>query len=323
MDVQLRPPKFVQTAAESQRGLHWALELLIFAAVFVVCTVGESLALIPVQMGILMRDQNYLQAVKSNDLNSIAEASLEALNTDLYVISSLFVTAIMIVIVLLFCRLIQKRSFHTLGFVKQGAAKEYLKGILVGFVLFSAAVLICVLTGALKLSGIKEAFRLPVFLLFAAGYMIQGMAEEVLCRGYFMVSLGRRYLMAVAIFLNSAAFAALHLFNPGIAPLAIINLTLFGVFASICFIKTENIWMVGAIHSVWNLAQGNIYGIKVSGMETSCSLFASTAAEGRELFHGGAFGLEGGLAVTIVLTAAPLILLFWKRPEHSHDMEEL
>ena len=129
--------------------------------------------------------------------------------------------------------------------------------------------------------------------------------------------------MAVAIFLNSAAFAALHLFNPGIAPLAIINLTLFGVFASVCFIKTENIWMVGAIHSVWNLAQGNIYGIKVSGMETSCSLFASTAAEGRGLFHGGAFGLEGGLAVTIVLTVATLILLFWKRPEHSHNMEEL
>ena len=313
MNIKLKVPKAVRQATEAGKGLHWILEILIFIAVFVVCTMGETIVMLPVQVFMLMNDQNYLRALESNDANLILETSLEAINTDWYAIVSLFATAVMIVVVLLFCKLIQKRKLNTLGFVKQGAAKEYLKGMVIGFVLFSAAVFICVLTGSLKLSGLNDTFELPVFLLFTAGYLIQGMAEEVLCRGYFMVSLGRRYPMAAAVCINAAAFAALHLLNPGIAPLAIINLFLFGVFASVCFIQTENIWMVGAIHSVWNLVQGNVYGIKVSGMETSCSLLSSSVTDGRAMIHGGAFGLEGGLAVTIVLAAATMFLLFLKK----------
>lgn len=313
MNIKLKTPAGIRQAAESQKGLHWTLEILIFILVFVVCTVGEVLVMLPVETFLIMNDLNYQRALETNDVSLITEASLEALNTDWYAIFSLFATVVMIAVVLLFCRLVQKRKLNTLGFVKQGALKEYLKGIVIGFLMFSLAVLICVLTGSLKISGIKDTFELPVFLLFAAGFLVQGMAEEVLCRGYFMVSLGRRYVMPVAVCINAAAFAALHLLNPGIAPLAIINLFLFGVFASVCFIQTENIWMVAAIHSVWNLVQGNVYGIKVSGMDTSCSLLSSIATEGREMMHGGAFGLEGGLAVTIVLTAATLCFLFLKK----------
>ncbi len=112
--------------------------------------------------------------------------------------------------------------------------------------------------------------------------------------------------------MNAAAFAALHLLNPGISLLAVVNLTLFGIFASVCFIKTENIWLVGALHSVWNLVQGNVYGIKVSGMETSCTVFSSAMTEGMELLNGGDFGLEGGLAVTIVFMAGTAFFLFYK-----------
>lgn len=323
MNIQLKVPKEAYEAAEAQKGLHWALEILIFIAVFFVCTIGEVLVMLPVQMVMLIRDPNYLSAIESGDVNQITEASFAAINTDGNAICSLFATAVMIVVVVLFCKLIQKRKLSTLGFVKEGAAKEYLKGIVFGFFLFSAAVLLCILTGSLRLSGINDTFELSVFLLFVAGYMIQGMAEEVLCRGYFMVSLGRRSSMIAAACINAAAFAALHLLNPGIAPLAIINLFLFGVFASVCFIKTENIWMVGALHSVWNLVQGNVYGIKVSGMETSCSLFSSALTEGRELFHGGEFGLEGGLAVTLVLAVAILFFLFFKKDDIDRAEEKL
>ncbi len=156
------------------------------------------------------------------------------------------------------------------------------------------------------------------------GRVVQGMAEEVLCRGYFLVSVGRRYPMSAAVLFNSCAFAALHLLNPGISPLAVANLILFGIFASICFIRTENIWLVGAVHSVWNLVQGNVYGGNVSGMKTSCSIFSAAAADGREIFHGGEFGLEGGIAVTVVLLAAILLLLFWKHNNQRESaMEEV
>jgi len=123
---------------------------------------------------------------------------------------------------------------------------------------------------------------------------------------------GRRYAMPVAILANSLIFAGLHLMNSGVTVLAVVNLTLFGVLASVYYVKRDNIWGIGAVHSVWNLVQGNVYGIKVSGMESSCTVFASEVIEGKEWMNGGAFGLEGGVAVTIVQVIVIVILLCMK-----------
>ncbi len=313
METWLPTPQAVKEAKESQKGMHWALEILVFAAVFLVCTIAQILSITPIQIALLSRDDVYMDAVSSGDIQRIAVALEQVLEADIFTILSLFTTIWMIAFVLLFCKLVQKRKMRTLGFVKEGAAKAYITGILIGFLMFSVAVGICVLTGSMTLVGVLDTFRLSTFLLFVAGFMIQGMAEEVLCRGYFMVSLGRRYPMAAAIGLNAAAFAALHLLNPGIAPLAVINLILFGIFASLCFVKTGNIWLIGALHSVWNLVQGNVYGIQVSGMKTSCTVFRFAASEGKELIHGGSFGLEGGLAVTIALIAGIAICCLYKK----------
>ncbi|MCI9415823.1 MAG: CPBP family intramembrane metalloprotease [Eubacterium sp.] len=312
METLLKTPKAVLQARESQKGLHWALEIAVFFVLFIICSVSEVLVMLPVETAMLMGNQDYLDAAAAGDAERIAEAIMASSGKDLTVIMSLFATGIMILLVILFCRLIQKRKITSLGFVKKGWPMEYLKGIAAGFGLFSAAVLICVLMGAIRLEYTSNTFSLPVFGLFTAGFMVQGMAEEVLCRGYFMVSLARRYSITAAVIVNAAAFAALHLLNPGISLLAVVNLTLFGIFASVCFIKTENIWLVGALHSVWNLVQGNVYGIKVSGMETSCTVFSSAMTEGMELLNGGDFGLEGGLAVTIVFMAGTAFFLFYK-----------
>ena len=128
--------------------------------------------------------------------------------------------------------------------------------------------------------------------------------------------------MWAAALANALLFAMLHLGNDGVSPLALINLTLFGIFASVYFIKSGNIWGIGAFHSIWNLAQGNFYGIRVSGIVTTCSVLASSRVEGRSLINGGSFGLEGGLAVTVVLLAGTAFLL-WKHParEPRREME--
>ncbi len=133
------------------------------------------------------------------------------------------------------------------------------------------------------------------------------------------MSVSRRYPLAVGIIANAVLFAALHLLNNGITVLAFINLVLFGVFASVYFVKRGNIWGVGALHSIWNLAQGNVYGIRVSGIQTSCSVLSSEMVAGRELINGGDFGLEGGLAVTIVLVVGTLVLLATRQRRYVED----
>ncbi len=306
-------PTVVRESMAVKKGLHPVLEILVFIAVFFVSTIAEAILQMPALIIGMFFNQPYLDALSAGDAETAAELLNEMTASAPVTIISLFATIGMIGIVFLFCRFLQKRKLRTLGFVKKDMGKEYLIGLVTGFLVFSAAVLICVLTGSLKFHGISAEFSIGFFILFVLGYMIQGMSEEVLCRGYFMVSFSRRAPVVIAIMANALLFAALHLMNPGITVLAFVNLALFGIFASIYFLKRGNIWGVAAFHSIWNLVQGNVYGIEVSGMASNCSILESTAVEGRGLINGGSFGLEGGLAVTIVLLAG-IIFLCTRKP---------
>lgn len=318
--LELKKPKMVADAARSQKGLHIVLEILVFIAVFLVCSMAEMIVMMPIEIVMMFTNADYINAAIAGDMAGVMEASRALTQSSAMTITMLFANIGIILVTLLFCKLIQKRKVTTVGFQKPGMWKEYLCGLGVGFVLFSVAVLLCVVTGSLKFQGLSATFSVGIFVLFVLGYMIQGMAEEVLCRGYFLVSVGRRYPLAVGIFANAVLFAALHLLNAGISVLAFINLILFGVFASVYFIKRGNIWGVGALHSIWNLVQGNVYGIRVSGMQITCSVFSSEMVAGRELINGGDFGLEGGLAVMVVLVAGTLIMLATKQQRYEEDM---
>ena len=321
--LKLEKPQSVQDAAKAQKGMHIALEMLVFVAVFLVATIAESIVMVPGLLVMMFTNSDYLNAIMTGDVTAAMEAGMALSSSDLSTVLMLFATVAMTGIVLLFCKLLQKRRMNTLGFRKKSLVKEYVCGLAVGFVLFSAAVGICVFTGSLKFEGLSSTFTLGMFLLFTLGYMLQGMAEEVLCRGYLLVSIGRRYSMLVAIWVNAVFFAMLHLLNDGISVLAFINLVLFGVFASVYYIKRDNIWGVGAVHSIWNLVQGNFYGIRVSGIQTSCSVFSSEMVEGKEFINGGAFGLEGGIAVTIVLLVGTVILLGMKSKKTVQVQSEM
>lgn len=321
--LELKKPRMVADAAAAQKGLHIALEVLIFIAVYIVCNIAELIVLTPIQMVFMFSNQDYMNALAAGDVEAGIKAAMALSQSNAMLIAMLFANAGIILVTLLFCKLIQKRKVTTVGFQKPGLWKEYLCGMGVGFVIFSVAVLLCVVTGSLKIQGLSATFSIGVFVMFLLGYMIQGMAEEVLCRGYFLVSVSRRYPLAVGIAANSVLFAALHLLNNGISVLAFINLMLFGIFASVYFIKRGNIWGVGALHSIWNLVQGNVYGIRVSGIESSCTILSSEMVAGRELINGGDFGLEGGLAVTIVLVAGTLIMLATKQQRYVEETKEV
>ena len=235
-------PQFVEDAAAAKKGMNWILEILVFIAVFFACNMFMGIIQTPATMIIAFSDADYMRAVQSGDIAAIMEASMTIATNNVMFLIMLFSEIMMIVVACLFCKLIQKRKMSTMGFVKKGMIKEYLIGAVVGFVIFSIAVLIGVVTGGLKIEGISPTFSLGLFILYLLGFMIQGMAEEVLCRGYFMVSYARRYPMYAAILANALVFAILHLGNSGITTLSFINLILFGIFASVYFIRRGSLW---------------------------------------------------------------------------------
>lgn len=303
----------MKQAGDTQKGQNWFIELLIFFLVYLVSSTAMSFILIAGAVITVLKDSSIMQQFATGDMQQAETLMNNLLESDSLMLFMLYANAAIIFLTILFCITIQKRTAASMGFVRRKAGLHYLAGAGVGLLLFSAAVLINMLTGSMTISGISPGFSPALFLLFLIGFGIQGMAEEVLCRGYFMVSVGRRYPVAVAVFLNSIVFSLLHIMNPGVSLLAVANILLVGIVLSLYFLRTGNIWGIGALHSVWNFVQGNVFGMEVSGMDLSCSLLTSSTDPARSFWNGGAFGPEGGFSVTIVMVIAILLLLFFKR----------
>ncbi|MGN0341914.1 MAG: lysostaphin resistance A-like protein [Roseburia sp.] len=310
MNLWMEKTELIRQSAEKKKGWVWPVEILIAALVYLVCMIGMLIFTMPVELVALFSDDAYRSAAMAGDIAAATDAAMNvAMNSDGLVVWSLFVDIVMIAVLLGFCVLFEKRKPSLVGFTKKGALESYGWGMLLGFVMFSVAELLSWALGGLKIT-LSDSINWGMIVLFFFGYMIQGMAEEVLCRGYLMVSIARRHPVWVAILTNSLIFAALHLGNPGIHALAFVNLVLFGIVMSLFYLRSGNIWVVGAIHSIWNFVQGNLYGVQVSGTGKTASVFDSVMTEGKELLNGGAFGMEGSILVTILLMVTIILLMF-------------
>ncbi|MDE6566865.1 MAG: CPBP family intramembrane metalloprotease, partial [Lachnospiraceae bacterium] len=311
----IRKPAFMQKAAQGKPGHIAIIEILLAVAVFGVCFVAMGIVQFPLLFLEMMSNQKYMDLILQGDQQSMQEAmelsmDITANLPEWIMILILLSEILMILVVILYCRIFEKRKADTMGFRKKGMIGWYVAGMLGGFFFFTVAYLFCTLTGSIHFDGMADHVA-PLYIIgYLAGYMVQGMAEEVLCRGYLFVSLTRRHPLWYSALLSAVFFAALHGMNPGLSVLAVLNLILFGVFAALLLVKYENIWIVGAFHSIWNFVQGNLYGIQVSGNSLQQSVFASTCNRSQSFINGGTFGMEGGLAVTLVLGAGVAYLLW-------------
>lgn len=307
--LKLEKPSIVKEAEKAKFLPNIWLKLLVFIAVFFIGQMISSIPLLVLMFIGMIKDFASNGGSYSVELNPDNIMSFIP-NSE---ITMLFSTALATIVTILFCRFIEKRSIQSMGFVKKNAIKDYLIGLVVGFSLFGLAILICVATGTLNYEGFTLGSGLPIIFIFLLGFIIQGMSEEVILRGYLLVTLSAKGKMIIGIIINSVLFALMHLANSGITLLSVINIALFGVFASIYMLKRDSIWGVCAIHTIWNFAQGNIFGIKVSGMNMQQSVFSFVPTQTGNLINGGSFGLEGGLAVTIVLILGIIMTLFMKQ----------
>lgn len=214
--------------------------------------------------------------------------------------------------ILFFCRQIEGRRFETMGFRKEGAVRQYLIGMLSGFVLFSLIVLLSWSMGGLEFHGYYGG-AVSSILIILLGFLFQGMSEEVVFRGCCMTTILRHHNVYWAIGLNSFFFGIMHGMNKGFTMFALFNLMLYAVMASLYVLRTDNLWGVCALHGVWNFVQGNFYGLPVSGIDSGDKVF-SMSLKGADILNGGAFGLEASLATTIILSIAIAVLLFVPLP---------
>ena len=213
--------------------------------------------------------------------------------------------------------LFEKRHLWTAGFERERALIKYLRGLLIGLLLFGGTIVILLIFDAVELAPSETPKFGPAAiitgLLIFVGWMAQGGAEETITRGFLLPILGIRYGTLVGIAVSSLIFAMLHLLNPGISLLALVNLILFSLFAALFALIEDGLWGIAAFHGMWNLVQGNLFGMRVSGLESSSLSLFNFISTGPDWLTGGDFGPEGGIAVTLVYLAAIGTLILFHR----------
>lgn len=284
--------------------------LLLFFAVFYASNLLQSV--LSSLFLLIFQPQKMLElssAMMNGDSIAFAKGMSELMSTREFLLFSLFATALTIVAVILFVRLIERRRLATIGLRTKYAVRHYLIGLLLGTLLFSGAAGICALNGAASFR-LTDSLDAPWLIAFFLGFVVQGASEEILLRGYFMMSFTENRKSPIsAILISAILFALMHSENAGFGILPFINITLFGIVASVLMLRTNSILPSLALHTAWNFAEGCIFGTSVSGLPTLPTVLIGTVDEGKSLTNGGVFGPEGGLAVTAVLIVALMLVI--------------
>ena len=229
--------------------------------------------------------------------------------------------AMIYAILWLWLNFFEKRPFWTMGYELKNAVMQYGRGFLVGAVMFAGAVGILALFKSVDFEqgdpGTQGVAALGGVTIVLVGWIVQGGAEEILMRGWVLPVIGARTRPWIGLLVSSVLFSLLHLLNPGLSVIAVVNLALFGVFAGFYAMREGSLWGISALHTVWNWVQGNFFGFEVSGMNASGGTLINLTESGADWLTGGSFGPEGGLAVTVVLVIGTALTLFW--PSKNRD----
>ena len=227
---------------------------------------------------------------------------------------TLFSFAFISLLVFFRVKVIEKRSFSSIGFNKNNWLKKYSLGFFIGLAMMSIIVLILFPFGYITVEknpiqpvGISAIASVLVILF---GWIIQGATEEIVTRGWLLNVLSTKYNIGVGLLISSTLFGLMHLTNPNVNYIAVINIILVGLFYGLYVIKTNDLWAVCGMHSAWNFAQGNIFGFKVSGLDVSIGSLIDLNLVGSDFVTGGIFGPEAGITATFILLASIGILLF-------------
>lgn len=243
-----------------------------------------------------------------------------------YFVSNAFSSLVPAILLGWLCgKFLEKLPYRALGaaFTK-GWLKHFLLGLLIGGITLSLAAGVGFAFGSLRfvLNDVSAANIIGSAALSFAVFAVAGAFEEALFRGYLLQTFARSGLAWLAILLTSMFFGALHAGNPGASIISTANTILAGVWFSIAYLKTRDLWFVWGLHLMWNWMQGSFFGIEVSGLTeiTKYPVFKEIDF-GPTWLTGQAYGIEGGILCTISIVTAIAVVFFM--PNLKPDEEVL
>jgi membrane protease YdiL (CAAX protease family) len=200
----------------------------------------------------------------------------------------------LLLVLWIFMRFVDKKSFISLGFKIKNRFSEIGFGLLIGAVIMSFAYFILIALDEIQFQRIHFNFISIVNAILL--FMLVAFIEEVLIRGYVLRNLMASFNNYIALIVSAILFTAMHANNPNINYLSLIDLFLAGIVLGASYIYTKNLWFPIALHFSWNLFQA-LVGFNVSGLE-SYSIIEFTISK-NSILNGGDFGFEGSVLAII------------------------
>lgn len=207
---------------------------------------------------------------------------------------------------------LEHRSFAEYGLPKRSAlGKRFWVGTLYGFGMISLLIgLIAALRGfSVSRINLPALAATRYAFLYFIGFLVVATFEEFAFRGYLQSTLQLAIGFWPAAILLGAAFAAIHLPNPGENIFGALTAGCFGIFAAFTLWRTGDIWFAMGMHTAWNWGETFVYSVRDSGVPAVGHLLNSEF-HGPAWLTGGTVGPEGSLIVLGVLAISALVFAF-------------
>lgn len=187
-----------------------------------------------------------------------------------------------------------------------GALRNLGMGAAGAFALMTLIVGLAAILGVYAIAG-WGGMQSWVWLIFIAGINAAFM-EELVFRGVLFRWVEEFAGSWAALLLSSVMFGLLHLGNPGASWFSSFAIAMeAGVLLGGAYMLTRSLWAPIGLHFGWNVTQGLVWDVPVSGFDVDGLVTAQLG--GNPLLSGEPFGLEASLIALIVATTFGLWLV--------------
>jgi membrane protease YdiL (CAAX protease family) len=204
---------------------------------------------------------------------------------------------------------LERRRLADYGFSMRRAAFRFASGLAWGFVSLSLLIALLVVTGHESIDGIAMGgpAALEYAVIWAVVFLLVGISEETIFRGYLQATVTRGMGFWPAAILLSFLFGLIHKGNGEEAAIGLIGAGSAGLLFTYALWRSGSLWWPIGFHTSWDWAQSFFYGTPDSGTR-SAGHFLMSHPTGSILWSGGSVGPEGSLFVFLALAFAALIV---------------
>src|SRR5581483_6632733 len=187
---------------------------------------------------------------------------------------------------------VERRPFGSYGLSRERAFGAFFwAGALWGLVSITVLLVAMRGFGAFYFGGLAlHGVRILKFAAFwGVLFLIVGLFEEFLFRGYTQFTLAEGIGFWPAAVLLSAAFGAIHLRNQGEAWIGALGAAFIGLFFCLTLRRTRSLWFAAGMHASWDWGETFLYSVPDSGFLPPGHLLNSSF-HGPQWLTGGSVG---------------------------------